>query len=54
MPAGSSAGSATAASSTDQAPLASIRIAMSGPPNARTAASRPASSPIATLTLTVP
>ena len=38
----------------DQAPLASILIAICGPANARTAASRPASSPIATFTLTVP
>ena len=36
-----------------QAPLASIRIASCGPPNARTAATRPASSPIPTFSLTV-
>ncbi len=36
-----------------QAPLASIRIAICGPANARTAARRPASSPIPTFTFTV-
>ena len=53
FPTGSSTRSVARASSGDQAPLASIRIAICGPPNARTAASRPASSPIPTLTLTV-
>ena len=53
IPLGSSACRAAAASSASQAPLASIRIASSGPPNARTAATRPASSPMPTLSLTV-
>ena len=53
IPTGSSTRSAASASSRDQAPLASIRIAICGPAKARTAARRPASSPIADLHLDV-
>ena len=54
IPTGSSTRSVAIASSDDQAPLASSRIAICGPPKARTAASRPASSPIADLDLDRP
>ena len=51
-PAGASASIAATASSTVQAPLASRRSSICGPAAARTAATRPASSPTPTLTFT--
>ena len=54
IPTGSKAARLATAWAWSHAPLASMRIAICGPANARTAARRPASSPIPTFTLTVP